>query len=98
LDSDPPEAPTDLIAAGGNGRVSLTWTLSSWASGYNVHRSAASGGPCSVVAANVRYTYYEDAELTNGVTYFYVVRAVKAIGQSGDSNEASGTPRASDNQ
>jgi fibronectin type 3 domain-containing protein len=38
-------------------------------------------------------TSYTDVGLANGTTYFYVVTAVNAIGESANSNQASATPQ-----
>ncbi|HJX63644.1 MAG TPA: hypothetical protein VJ860_06790 [Polyangia bacterium] len=40
-----PPAPSGLAAMSGDGQVTLTWTGSSGASGYNVKRGTTSGGP-----------------------------------------------------
>ncbi len=59
---------------------------------FQIWRSESSGGPYEVIGQQAESTY-TDTGLHNGVTYFYVVVAVDAIGnQSEVSNEASGTP------
>ena len=61
--------------------------------GYNVYRSAASGGPLHQNHAEpVTWTSYPDTGLTNGTTAYYVVTALTAGGEGGSSNEASATP------
>jgi chitin-binding protein len=87
-----PPAPTNLAATAGNAQVSLTWTAASGATGYNVKRSTTNGGPYSNVATNVTSTSYTNTSLTNGTTYYYVVTAVNASGESPVSTQASGTP------
>jgi predicted carbohydrate-binding protein with CBM5 and CBM33 domain len=89
-----PPAPTGLAAAAGNAQVALTWTAASGATGYNVKRSTTNGGPYSNVATNVTGTSYTNTGLTNGTTYYYVVTAVNASGESPVSLQASGTPSA----
>ncbi|MBI4566775.1 MAG: hypothetical protein HY719_00095 [Planctomycetes bacterium] len=91
----PPTAPTALTATPGNGRVDLSWTASAGATTYNVYRATAAsvpitGTPLGVVSAPV--TTYADTTVTNGTTYFYVVTAVNASGQSAASNEVSAAP------
>ena len=88
-----PVAPTSLVAAAGNQQVSLTWTASSGATSYHVKRATASGGPYTQVGAPAT-TSYSDPGLTNGTTYFYVVSALNATGESANSNQASATPAA----
>ena len=88
----PPLAPT-LSATAGNAQVSLSWTTSAGATSYNVYRSTTSGGPYGPPVP-VATTSYTDTTVSNGTTYFYIVKAVNANGQSGPSNEASATPTA----
>jgi len=89
-----PTAPTGLAAAAGNAQVALSWSATSGATGYNVKRSTTNGGPYSNVAANVSGTSYTNTGLTNGTTYYYVVTAVNASGESPVSTQVSGTPTA----
>ncbi len=93
--TSPPAAPTNLTATAGNTQVSLSWAASSGATSYNVKRSTVSGGPYANVATGVKTTGYTDTGLTNGTTYYYVVSAVNAAGESPDSNQASATPTCS---
>ena len=88
----PPSAPTSLMATAGNAQVSLSWTASSGAASYNVKRSNVSGGPYTTVATGVTTTSSTDTGLTNGTTYYYVVTAINAAGESPTSNEVSATP------
>ncbi len=89
-----PDAPIALAATGGNARVTLTWTGSAGAGAYDVYRGNSSGGVYASIAAGVEGTSYTDLTPMNGTTYYYVVRATNASGQSGYSNEASATPQA----
>jgi predicted phosphodiesterase len=91
-----PAAPAGLTATAGNAQVSLSWTASSGATSYNVKRSTTNGGPYTTVASGVTATSVIDASLANGTTYYYVVTAVNANGESGNSNQASATPAAPD--
>jgi uncharacterized repeat protein (TIGR03806 family) len=90
----PPPAPTGLAAGAGNARVALTWVAAARATGYNVKRSTISGGPYSVVAANVSGTAFTDTNVLNDNTYYYVVSAVNTSGESPNSAQASATPQA----
>ena len=89
----PPPAPTNLAATPGNALVSLSWNASTGASSYNVKRSTTSGGPYTTIATGVTSTSFTNTGLTNGTTYFFVVSAVNASGESGNSNQASATPQ-----
>ena len=88
-----PAAPLNLTATGGNQQVSLAWTASTGATSYNVKRAATNGGPYTTVASPAS-TSYTDTTVTNGTTYYYVVTAVSASGESANSNQASATPSA----
>lgn len=88
----PPNAPTNLAASPGNQSVSLTWNASTGAASYSVYRSLATGTGYALVTSSVTNTNYQDTGLTNGTTYFYVVKAVNSVGVSPYSNEASATP------
>ena len=93
--TNPPAAPTGLTATAGNAQVSLSWTASNGATSYNVYRSTTSGGPYTQIATGVTTTSYTDTSVVNGTMYYYVVTAVNANGESGDSNQASATPTCS---
>src|SRR5215813_9252387 len=94
----PPPAPTGLAATAGNAQVSLSWNASSGATSYNVKRSTTSGGPYTTIATGVTSTSFTNTGLTNGTTFFFVVSAVNAAGESGNSNQASATPTATSTQ
>ena len=86
-----PAAPTALAASAGNAQVSLTWSASANAGGYNVKRGLASGGPYTLLASTPAASY-TDASVSNGKIYYYVVTAYNTAGESGNSNEASAKP------
>ncbi len=87
-----PAAPTGLSATAGNASVTLSWSASSGATSYTVKRSTTSGSGYSVVANNLTATSYNDAGLTNGTTYHYVVSASNSAGESANSAQASAQP------
>jgi fibronectin type 3 domain-containing protein len=89
----PPAAPTGLQAAGGNAQVSLTWTASTGATSYHVKRSTTSGSGYTQIAAPMAANF-TDTTVTNGTTYFYVVSALNAVGESANSAQANATPAA----
>ena len=88
-----PAVPGGLVAAAGNGQVSLLWTPSSGATSYNVKRSAANGGPFTQIAVPTS-SAYTDSGLTNETIYYYVVSAVNSAGESANSAQVSATPAA----
>lgn len=87
----PPPVPTGLTATPGNQQVSLSWAASTGAASYNVKRGAVSGGPFTTVSSPTASSY-NDPSLTNGTTYYYVVSAVNAGGESANSSQVSATP------
>jgi fibronectin type 3 domain-containing protein len=89
----PPAIPTNLQATAGNAQVSLAWSASTGATSYNVKRSTTSGGPYAQAGSSATNSY-TDTGLTNGTSYDYVVSAVNASGQSGNSSQVSATPTA----
>ena len=86
-----PAPPTGLSATAGNAQVTLTWNASSGATSYNARRSTTNGGPYTVIATNITTTSYTNTGLANGTTYYYVVSAVNASGESANSSQASAT-------
>jgi subtilisin family serine protease len=90
----PPASPTGLTATGRDASVALSWTGGAGATGFVVKRSETSGGPYSSVATDVTGTTFVDTAVVNERTYYYVVSATNGLGASGDSNEASATPKA----
>jgi O-glycosyl hydrolase len=87
-----PAAPTNVAAGGGPNQAGVVWTGSFGATGYNVKRGTVSGSGYITVGAGVAGISYLDTGLTNGTTYYYVVSAVNAAGESANSGQASATP------
>ena len=90
-----PAAPSGLTATRLNqkGRIRLDWTASSGATSYTVKRSSTNGGPYTAVSSGITTTTYTNSGLTSGTTYYYVVSAVNAAGESPNSNQASATAK-----
>jgi hypothetical protein len=83
--------PTGLSATAGNSEVGLRWSAISSATTYHLKRSTTSGGPYTQIAAPT-WTGYTDVGAKNGVTYFYVVSAVTAAGETANSEQVSAEP------
>lgn len=86
LDGIPPTAPANLQAQGEDNSILLAWQPATDASGirgYRVYRATAAAGPFTeITPLLVTSTAYRDVEL-DGTTYFYVVAAVDATGNTG---------------
>ena len=94
-DTDPPAAPSGLVATAGDGFVNLDWADNGEddLAGYSVFRSTTSGsGYVSIISGQATSDYVDDT-VTNGTTYYYVVTATDtSSNESGYSNEDSATP------
>lgn len=91
-----PRAPVNLAATAGNGLVTLSWVPSAGAAYYNIYRGTSPGGEDNTpIATGVTATAFTDTGLPNGTTFYYVVTAANAAGESGPSNETAATPDAS---
>jgi fibronectin type 3 domain-containing protein len=84
-----PAAPTGLTASPAKRKISLSWTASADAISYNVKRATVSGGPYTTIATGVTTASYTNTGLASGTTYYYVVSAVNAVGESANSAQAS---------
>lgn len=92
-----PLALTNLTAVPGNARVDLTWSdtnPTATTNTYTVQRSLTSGGAYSDVTGCVAISILScaDTSVTNGMTYYYIVRASNSVGTSPNSNEVSARP------
>jgi hypothetical protein len=90
-----PAAPGGLSATPANAQITLSWTAVPGATSYNIYWSTTAG---VTTASGTQITGatspYVDAALTNGTTYYYIVTAVSAAGQSAPSPQVSGAPAA----
>ncbi len=88
-----PSVPTGLGATAGNNSVSLNWTASTGSPAtYNVKRSTTSGSGYVTIGTTTAPTVALVDSVLGGQTYYYVVSAVNATGESADSAEVSATP------
>ncbi|WP_257452785.1 glycoside hydrolase family 6 protein [Archangium lipolyticum] len=90
-DNDPPFSPTGLTATPSNQQVTLSWSAALGATSYTVKRGTASSGPFTNVTT-VTGTTYTLTGLTNGTTYYFVVSASNANGESANSSAVSAIP------
>ena len=89
-----PAAPTGVQATAGDGTIILTWSPVNNATSYNIYWSFTSGVALS--PSNELANRTSPAHLTggNGTTYYFVVTAVNAYGESLASAEVNATPSA----
>ncbi|WP_158606518.1 fibronectin type III domain-containing protein [Paenibacillus ginsengarvi] len=88
-----PGAPVLQAAAAGNGQVTLAWNAVPGSIGYKVFQSVTAGTYGSEVATVGEAVYsYKATGLSNGVTYYYVVKATNPAGDSAASNQVSAMP------
>jgi len=93
----PLSAPASLVATPGNAQTTLAWGAPASSGGlritsYNVYRGLVSGNLALLSSLGSVLTY-QDAGLTNGITYYYQVSAVTSAGEGPRSSEAAATPR-----
>ena len=98
-DLTPPGPPANLTATGGNAQVALNWDDNTEPdfNHYDVFRGTTAGGPYTKQnTANLTASQFTDTtNVTNGTTYFYVVRAYdNNTNESNPSAEKSATPAA----
>ena len=92
--SGQPPVPTGVTAVQDTfARIDLAWTASYGAASYHIKRSSIHNGPYTNLANSVN-PFYTDSGLTSGATYYYVISAVSALGESGNSVEVSATAQA----
>lgn len=83
----------DLTAAAGKGKVTLNWSTISNAANYEIQRGTTAGGPYSVIGTvDGAAVTFEDTNVVNTTTYYYIVRAINGSVEVAVSNEASATP------
>lgn len=79
--------PSGLVAHVSQGQVELSWWGSAYATGYAVQRGTAPGGPYATIASGITEPRtFTDAP--GAGTFYYVVTATTAAGDTAASNEA----------
>lgn len=94
-----PAAPTGITAVQGNGQATMSWNVAAGVT-YNLYMASVSGVTKSNYSSltdgmqHVGVTSpYTHTGLINGKPYYFVVTAVNASGESGESVEVVVTPR-----
>ncbi len=97
VDTTPPAAPSRVSATAGDTVVSLDWddNIEPDVNGYNVYRSYVSGGPYTRQNGRpLSSSDFNDANVTNGTIYYYVVTAVDtSLHESLNSSQVSARPQ-----
>jgi hypothetical protein len=95
ISTTPPSAPGGVTATGANGQVTIAWSAVGNATAYNLYWGSTPGVTKATGTAVLGVTNpYLHLGLSNGATYYYVVTAVNAYGESGASLQVSATPAA----
>ena len=94
-----PSDPQFLHVSSSDEQVKLVWNAPSSDGGslitnYRIYRSTSSGGGTFLTELGNAFTY-EDTSCINGLTYYYQVSALNAVGEGPFSNEESATPAGS---
>ncbi|CAH1214382.1 hypothetical protein PAECIP111893_03790 [Paenibacillus plantiphilus] len=92
VNASAPANPQNLAAVGGNHHADLSWSTAAGADYYNIYMATASEQYESLPIGVVTDTTYRVQELTNGTSYYFIVKAGNSGGVSAASNEASATP------
>ena len=79
-------SPTGLTGTIGLVSANLSWTASPGADSYSVRRSSVIGGPY-IEVGTATGTSYSDTGVSIGKSYYYVVAAVNATGESRNSTQ-----------
>jgi fibronectin type 3 domain-containing protein len=82
-----PATPTNLQGTGGGGNVNLTWNATPGAFTYNIKYGTTNGGPYPTVVSGILNTNTQVTGLTSGTTYYFIVTAVDAFGESVGSSQ-----------
>ncbi|MBI5178325.1 MAG: fibronectin type III domain-containing protein [Nitrospinae bacterium] len=87
-----PSSPTGVAATAGNAQATVSWTAVSGATSYNVYYSPTSGAGTGGTKVTGHTSGNAITGLTNGTTYYFVVTAVNAGGESASSSQVFATP------
>ncbi len=86
-----PPSPTLNNATAGNRQVTLDWTPTATANGYKVKYGTTTASYPNIIDVGNATNFIVNS-LANSTTYFFVVTAYNAGGESGPSNELSAQP------
>jgi alpha-galactosidase len=84
-----PVPPANVMAAGSNSQITVSWSASAGATSYSVYRFTADTPPV-LIGSGITTTHFTDTGLGDGVTNYYFITAANACNQSGWSTFAAG--------
>ena len=88
-----PGAPAGVTVAAGDTQATVSWTAAAGATSYNIYYGTAAGVTTTTGAKVVNAaTPQTITSLTNGSSYYFVVTAVNAAGESAVSGEVTAVP------
>lgn len=87
----PPAIPTNVVAATDDMEVALSWNDANRATSYSVRWATNPNGPYTTIANGLTNTIFTDTNVTNGTTYYYVIRAINEVGTT-DSAQVAAVP------
>lgn len=91
-------SPASISAVAGSGSVTVSWSLVTGATSYNVYSSmSATVSKATGTKHSVTGTTFNDTGLTNGLQYYYVMTSVKSGIESPDSSVVSAVPGSTGN-
>ena len=89
----PPAKPTNVTATAGDTQASISWSAVSGATSYNIYYGTTAGVTTATGTKVANVTSPQVVSpLLDGTTYFFVVTAVNAAGESALSSEVTATP------
>ncbi|UCH88105.1 MAG: right-handed parallel beta-helix repeat-containing protein [Thermoplasmata archaeon] len=93
-----PSKPVQLAIETGDSFINITWRPPDiWGGSskirYWIYRSTVSGENFHVASAETAVLFYNDTDVTNGIAYYYKIKAVNEKGAGAFSEEVSGTPQ-----
>ena len=94
-----PDAPQNLVATAGNRAVTLRWSAPASDGGspienYTIYRGTSASNLAVLISGSKSLSLF-DGGVTNGVTYYYAVAAVNAMGTGPRSPAIPATPKGS---
>ncbi len=92
VSATPSKAPTNVKATAGDSQVTLTWDPVTGATSYNLYCNTTGGVTKADTSITGVTSPYTRTGLTNGTTYYCIVTATNANGESAPSVEVSATP------